>query len=119
MSTNGAWLFVGGSLAAVTIGAVLAYSASSAEQDIKDLYVSPSGIPATYDAKLAQRYQDLLDEGHRYQYLSWGAFGIAGACAVGATVLFVRASHSPEPERVTVQPLASPRDVGVSATIRF
>jgi hypothetical protein len=116
-SRNGAWLFVGGALASVTVGAVLAYSASSSEQDLKDLYVGATGTP-TYDAKTAQRYKDLVDEGHRYQYLSWASFGVAGVCAVTAAVLFLRASGDDE-ARVTVVPLASPHEAGVAATVRF
>ncbi|HNU08438.1 MAG TPA: hypothetical protein PKO33_11785, partial [Pyrinomonadaceae bacterium] len=41
--------FVTGSIALVTIGAVLAYSADSAENDITDLYVGLSGNPPIYD----------------------------------------------------------------------
>src|SRR5439155_25196592 len=107
---NSAWLMVGGTLAFVTAGAVLAYSASSSEQDLKDLYVGLDGVPPTYDAKTAQRYQDLIDEGHRYQYLSWASFGIAGACALGATILFARA-HG-EVGSVAVRPIAAPHEAG-------
>ena len=46
-----AWLFVGGALTFVTAGAVLAYSTASAEQDIKDLYVSDDGRPPVFDAE--------------------------------------------------------------------
>jgi hypothetical protein len=110
------WLMVGGALAFVTVGAVLAYSASSSEQDIRDLYVGFDGNPPQYDDKIAQRYHDLVDEGHRYQYLSWGAFGIAAGFGVAAAILFVR-DH--DEQRVTVTPTASPSSAGVSATVRF
>ena len=114
-----AWLLVGGGLAFVTAGAVLAYSASSSEQDLRDLYVSSGNNPPTYDARTAQRYHDLIDEGKRYQYLSWASFGIAGACAIGATVLFVRSHGDHDEKRVSVTPVVSPHHTGVSATIRF
>ncbi|MGE5183874.1 MAG: hypothetical protein ACM31C_17510 [Acidobacteriota bacterium] len=43
---------------------------------------------------------------------------MAGACAIGAAILFVRASGEDD-ERVSVHPLASPHDVGVAATLHF
>ena len=112
------WLMVGGALAFVTAGAVLAYSASSSEQDIRDLYVGLDSMTPTFDAKTQQRYQDLLDEGHRYQYLSWGAFGLAGGFALAATLLFVR-DYNAEQNRIVVTPTASGTSAGVSARIQF
>jgi hypothetical protein len=94
---DAAWLMVGGSLAFVTVGAVLAYSASSSEQDLKDLYVGLDGKPPTYDATVAKRYQSLVDEGERYEHLSWGSFAIAGGFAVAATILFLRHPDHVEP----------------------
>ena len=113
------WLMVGGALAFVTAGAVLAYSASSSEQDIRDLYVGLDHMSPVFDAKTQQRYQELLDEGHRYQYLSWGSFAIATGFAAAATILFVRDRDEQEQQRVIVTPTASPTGAGVSATIRF
>ena len=55
-SKDAAWLLVGGSLAFVTTGAVLAYSADSSEKDLEDLYLTVDGGPATFDAKTAARY---------------------------------------------------------------
>lgn len=80
------WLLVGGALTFVTIGAVLAYSANASEADVADLYVGLDGQPPVFDARTRQRYQDLLDEGHRYEHLSWGSFALAGALAIGAAV---------------------------------
>lgn len=112
------WLMVGGALAFVTAGAVLAYSASSSEQDIRDLYVGLDNMSPVYDMKTQQRYQELLDEGHRYQYLSLGAFGIAAGFTVAATLLFVH-DHNVEQQRLLVAPTASGTSAGVSATLRF
>jgi hypothetical protein len=112
------WLMVGGALAFVTAGAVLAYSASSSEQDIRDLYVGLNSMTPTFDANTQQRYQDLLDEGHRYQYLSWGAFGLAGGFALAATLLFVR-DYNQEQNRIVVTPTASGNSAGVSAKLSF
>jgi hypothetical protein len=113
------WLMVGGALAFVTAGAVLAYSASSSEQDIRDLYVGLDNMSPVFDAKTQQRYQELLDEGHRYQYLAWGSFAIATGFAAAATIFFVRDHDEQEQQRVFVTPTASPTGAGVSATVRF
>jgi len=94
---DAAWLMVGGGLAFVTVGAVLAYSANSSEQDLRDLYVGLDGKPPTYDATVAKRYQSLVDEGDRYEHLSWGSFAIAGAFAITATVLFLHHHDHVEP----------------------
>lgn len=109
-----AWLFVGGSLAFATAGAVLAYSAESAEQDIKDLYVSNDGSPPEFDAKTQERFDDLTAEGKRYQYLAWTSFGLAAGCAIGATIFFLRDGSD-----VSVAPIVTPKQTGVSATLRF
>jgi hypothetical protein len=109
-----AWLFVGGSLAFATAGAVLAYSVNSAEQDIKDLYVSNNGRPPTFDAETKKRFDELEAEGKRYQYLAWTSFGLAAGCAIGATIFFLRDRGD-----VVVTPVVTPKETGVSATLRF
>jgi hypothetical protein len=111
-----AWLCVGGAIAFATIGAVLAYSASSSEDDISDLYVGAAGVPPTFDASTQKRYNDLVDEGHRYQYLSWASFGMAGGAAIAAAVLFAT-GHTAEETIVT--PVASGNSVGAAATWHF
>jgi len=116
-SSTAAWLLAGGSLAFVTAGVVLAYSASSSEQDVKDLYAGTNGIVPTYDAATASRYHDLIDEGHRYEYLSWTSFAIAAGCAAGAAILFVRGNH--DEETLSVAPVIAPHQSGVAATLRF
>lgn len=116
---DGAWLLVGGSLAFITAGAVLAYSANSSEQDLKDLYAGVNNVPPTYDSKTAARYHDLIDEGHRYEYLSWASFGIAGACAIGAAIWFARGDHEEHADRVGVAPLVTPHETGLAALVRF
>jgi hypothetical protein len=109
-----AWLFVGGALTFVTAGAVLAYSTSSAEQDIKDLYISNDGKPPRYDAKTQKRYENLIAEGRRYELLAWTSFGLAAGCAAAATLFFLRDDGD-----VTVAPVVTPTETGVSATLRF
>ncbi len=111
--SRAAWLAVGGTVTLVTIGAVLAYAASSSEADISDLYVGIGGKTPTFDPATAKRYSDLVDEGHRYEHLSWAAFGLAGATAITATILFARGAD----ETLIVAP--STTGASVAATFRF
>jgi hypothetical protein len=115
--TNGAWLAVGGTVALATIGGVLAFSATSSEQDIRDLYVGVDHVPPVFDGTTQKRYDDLIDEGHRYQDLSWAAFGAAAVCAGLSAYLFVRghASH----EHVALRPVVAPQLVGLGASGAF
>jgi hypothetical protein len=112
------WIMVGGALAFATAGAVLAYSASSSEQDIKDLYVGIDGKTPVFDTKTQQRYQELVDEGHRYQYLSWGAFGVAAGFGIAATLIFIH-DHVVEERRVLITPTATPTSAGAAVTLHF
>ena len=98
---------------------MLAYSAKSAEQDIRDLYISAGGDPPVFDADTQKRYEDLIAEGKRYEALSWTAFGLATGCAIAATVLFWRDSQSDDDARVTITPVIAPNRGGVAATLRF
>ncbi len=111
-----AWLFVGGALTFLTAGAVLAYSTSSAEQDLRDLYTTSNGEPAEFDVETQERYDALTKEGRRYEVLSWVSFGLAAACAAGATVFFLRASHESD---VAITPAVSPTGAGVSVRFGF
>lgn len=115
-SNKGAWVLVASSIAFVTVGGVLAYAASSAESDVNDLYAGLGGQPPTFTPKTQKTYQDLVDEGNRYEKLSWVSFGLAGATAIGAAILFVR--HTGE-HGVQVTPTATPTGGGVSASLRF
>ncbi|HEU0031613.1 MAG TPA: hypothetical protein VFQ53_13330 [Kofleriaceae bacterium] len=115
-----AWLLVGGSIASFTVGAVLAYSANAAENDVDDLYVGLGGIPPAYDARTKARLDELIDEGERYELLSRIGFGVAGALAIGATIRFLTDPDAAEtPAKTSIVPTVSPRGAGVAATIRF
>jgi hypothetical protein len=94
---NSAWIASGVTIALVGAGAVLAASSKSSQEDIRDLYNPLNGIPAQYTLAIAKKYQDLIDQGHRYQYLSWGTFGAAGAAAIVTAILFARSGASVEP----------------------
>jgi tetratricopeptide (TPR) repeat protein len=110
------WLFVGGALAFVTLGAVLAYSANSTESDVRDLYQGVDNQPVVYDTTTAQRYQSLVSEGKRYEYLSWTSFGVGVALGAVAGWLFWQDYKE---RRVIVAPMAGPQGAGAMATLRF
>jgi hypothetical protein len=113
-----AWLMGGGAIALVTLGGVLAYAASSSENDVRDLYAGFAGQTPMFDAQTRKRYDDLVDQGRRYQHLSWAAFGLAGAAAAGVAVLFaIGRGDEPAPPAPTVTPVVGPRGAGVS--VRF
>ncbi len=114
-SSQGAWILVASSIALVTVGGVLAYAANSSESDINDLYAGFTGQPPAFDARTQATYNDLVDEGNRYEKLSWISFSLAGATAIGAAVLFARHHES----AVQVAPTASATSGGVSATVRW
>lgn len=111
-----AWVLGGSALALVTLGGVLAYAASSSENDIRDLYAGFAGRAPTFDGQTKQRYNDLIDEGRRYQHLSWLSFGLAGAAAIGTAVLFTIGGEEPA-QHARIAPIVTPRGAGVA--VRF
>lgn len=116
---RGAWLFVTGSIALITVGAVLAYSADSAEQDIKDLYVGLGGNPPVFDRATKDLYEDMIAEGERYERLSWISFGLAGATAGAAAFLFWREHQRGKHEAPVVTPTVTKDGAGVRAVFSF
>ena len=100
---------------------VLAFAANSSENDVRDLY-QPVGNspPPQFDPSTQKRYQQLLDEGHRYQYLSWTSFGLAAIAGGAAAYLFLEhPTESEEPRHARVVPVVTPQSVGAAATLRF
>ncbi len=112
------WVLVATSVGFITVGAVLAYSASSSENDIDDLYQGLGGMAPSFDARTKAKYDDLVDEGERYEKLSWISFGLAGVTGIAAAVLFWKNSGKDE-SSVQVTPTASASGGGVSARWRF
>jgi hypothetical protein len=110
-----AWLMGGSAIALVALGGVLAYAARSSENDVRDLYAGFAGQAPPYDAQTQKRYAELIDDGKRYQHLSWAAFGLAGAATVGAALLFTLGGEEPSQARVT--PVVTSHSAGVS--VRF
>jgi hypothetical protein len=113
-SHKAAWILTGGAIALTALGGILAVAASSSEADIRDLYVGFAGQPATFDAETRKRYDDLVDQGHRFQHLSWASFGVAGAAAAGAAVLFVLGGREDTAQRARVTPVVTPTSAGVA-----
>lgn len=113
-----AWLCVSGAVAFVTLGAVFAYSAHAAENDVADLYVGFDGKPPAYDDHTRGQYEALQRDGRRYEVLSWMSFGVAGVAAVAAASLFYGDRHERAP-RTVIAPTIAPGGGGVAATIRF
>jgi tetratricopeptide (TPR) repeat protein len=112
-----AWLLTGGAIAMATLGGVLANAASSSENDVRDLYLGFAGQPPAFDAQTRKRYDDLVDQGHRYQHLSWASLGLAGAAAAGAAVLFVLGGHREAAPQARVTPVVTTTSAGLA--VRF
>jgi len=112
-----AWLLTGGAVALATLGGVLAYAATSSENDVRDLYVGFAGQPPTFDAQTKKRYDDLVDQGRRYQHLSWASFGLGGAAAAGAAVLFVLGGRREAAPQARITPVVTTTSAGVA--VRF
>ena len=112
-----AWLLTGGAIALATLGGILAYAANSSENDLRDLYVGFAGQPVTFDAQTKAKYDDLVDQGRRYQHLSWASFGIAGATAAGAAVLFLLGGQGEAAAHARITPIITTTSTGVA--VRF
>jgi hypothetical protein len=115
---QGPWLLVGGSIAMLTVGVVLAYSANASENDISDLYVGLEGNPPVFDDRTKQRYDDLIAEGERYEKLSWASFALAAGLAGGAAIWFYM-SRGNKTETSVIAPTVQKDGAGVSATVRW
>jgi len=111
-----AWIMTGSAIALATLGGVLAYAATSSENDVRDLYVGFAGQPPVFDAKTRQSYDELVSQGERYQHLSWASFGLAGAAAVGAAVLFVIGGRDEAAQPARIAPIVTPNSAGVAVT---
>jgi hypothetical protein len=109
-----AWVLTGGAIALTALGGILAVAASSSESDVRDLYVGFAGQPATFNAETKKRYDDLIDQGHQFQHLSWASFGLAGAAAAGAAILFVLGGRDESASGARVTPVVTPKGAGVA-----
>jgi tetratricopeptide (TPR) repeat protein len=109
-----AWIVTGGAIALTVLGGVLAAAARSSENDVRDLYVGVAGQVPAFDATTQRRYDELVDQGHSYQHLSWAAFGLAGGAAAGAAALFLFAGDPEVDRRARVTPVVTPQTAGVA-----
>ncbi len=108
-------MLVGGAIAAATAGAVLAYSANAAENDVNDLYVGLGGEPPAFNDATRDRFDAVVAEGKRYQALSIASFGVAGVLGALAAWRFVVGRES----AVRVTPAVTPSGASVSAGWKF
>jgi hypothetical protein len=115
------WASVGAVVTFATIGAVLGLSAKSREEDIQNLFVT-AGEPETYEGAVAERYDDLVDEGEKLEVWSYAAFGAAGVAAA-ASVVFFLLDDTPASSEGNVVKLITPtvqtRQVGLTAGWTF
>lgn len=122
-----AWVSVGTGIAFVTIGAVMALSAESTEDDITDLYIVRLGDePLTFNGSTERRYDQMVERGERYQTLAWASFGVAAAAAAAATYFFLTSPSSAEAAEVepakpaiALRPILSKDGGGVGASWSF
>lgn len=118
------WIAVGATVAFATTGAVMGLSAKSREEDIENLidFRDMNGQPRAYDGNTRETYDELIDEGERFDTLARISFGLAGASAVAATVFFVLdATGGDEAEGTASRlvPMVGPDGVGVAAGWEF
>ena len=93
-SKDAAWLLVGGALTFVTAGAVLAYSANSSEQDLRDLYVGARRQAADVRRRDRRSATTISStRASRYEHLSWAAFGARRLAARSAATVLVPAQR--------------------------
>jgi hypothetical protein len=120
-----AWVSVGFAATFITAGAVLGLSASSREEDLKNLieFRYPNGEPAIYAGTSRERYEDYIDEGERLARYSRIAFVAAGLAAASATAFFIldaRASKEADAGMgAGIRPVATPDGLGMAASWRF
>ena len=119
-----AWISVGLAAVGVTTGSVLATSAASREDDLKQLinYRDPStGLPRAFSGTTKDDYQAKVDEGNRLQDYATVAFIGAGVCAAAAVTFFILdATRSvPRGERVSMHPYLDWNGGGVQAAWDF
>jgi hypothetical protein len=119
-----AWIAIGGTVAAATVGTVFLLSANATEKDIDDLYATTAGTaPPPFDGATQKRYDDLVSQGKRFNTLAAVSFGVAGVAAGTGIVLFIldHGHHHAEsaPGVVRVTPALGPGHVGVVAGVTW
>ena len=120
------WVLVGTTIVFATAGTILAMSGQSREEDLEALgdFRDPQGRPATYDGNVRERYDDLVDEGDRFNTYATIAFVAAGVAAVTSATLLVLdgrrgGAESGSTITRTIVPVVGKDGGGVAATFRF
>jgi hypothetical protein len=119
----GAWIATGTAIGFVALGTVMALSASSTQSDLDALLATrnSNGNPPAFDGTTSARYNTLIQNGERYQTLSWISFGVAGAATAAAAYLFVssRRSETSPLARTTLTPTIGRDFAAIATSIRF
>jgi len=120
------WIFLGTTVALATTGTILALSGQSREEDLQSLgdYQDAQGFPAAYEGTVRDRYEDLVDEGDRFNTYSKVAFVAAGVTAVAGITLLILDSTGGKSESGTaisrtLHPVVGRDHAGVAAWFRF
>jgi hypothetical protein len=119
---SAAWISTGATIGLVAVGTVLYMSAEGSEEDIEALidFRDQAGRPLPFD-EVQDQYNDLIDEGERFDKLSMYAFigaGVGAAAAVTFFVLDAQAGGSEKPvgfvaKKPRVAPRLGPESAGV------
>jgi hypothetical protein len=115
-----AWTAVGMTAALVTAGTVLGMAARSRQSDLEDLLDDAGDQPFAGSARA--EYEDLIDEGERFERLSIVALSAAGVTAVAAVLCF--ALDGDDDDRrgtagIELSPTVSPDGAGLFAGWSF
>jgi len=120
------WVLMGSTIALATAGTILAMSGASREEDLESLadFRDPESNPATYEGTVRERYEDLVDEGNRFNTWATVAFGAAGVCLAASVTLLVldaRNGHAESGSAISrgVSPVLGDHGGGVMAHFSF
>lgn len=97
---SAAWISTGATIGLLAVATVLYMSAEGSEEDLQALidFRDQGGRPLPFD-DVESQYQDLVDEGERFDRLSTIAFAAAGASAAAAITFFVLDARAGGSER--------------------
>jgi hypothetical protein len=111
---SAAWISTGATIGLVAVATVLYMSAEGSEEDLQALidFRDQGGRPLAYE-EVQEQYDDLIDEGERFDKLATYAFIGAGVGAAAAVTFFVLDAKSGGHEKpvgfVARTPRVSPR----------
>jgi hypothetical protein len=107
---SAAWISTGATIGLVAVATVLYMSAEGSEEDLQALidFRDQSGRPLAFE-EVEEQYNDLIDEGERFDKLSTYAFIGAGVGAAAAVTFFVLDAQSGGREKPVGFVARSPR----------